>query len=440
MERPSLSDTIVAVSSGWTASPVGIVRLSGATSISLAAALGVAEPSSESRHVEARLALDDDLTLPATAFIFRAPHSYTGQDVVELHTVGNLPLLRALCARLIALGARRALPGEFTARAVLGGKLSPEQVAGVLALMHAGDQSGARAASRAAGVRQAQRVAALVDELTDLLARVEAGIDFVDEEDVRFITRDELDERLTALLSEANALAGIAGCDALSRPHVALAGLPNAGKSTLFNALIGRQRAIVSPIVGTTRDVLSAEVRLGDCDVVLQDCAGLGDATDDLALAAHVAAERATENADLVLWIHDATVGWTNAEREIVERIDRERVLIVGSKAEFASHSGRGTPIAVCVSAVTGEGLRELRSRVAERLSNRTPEPPWPSHLSACIAALHRSIAALAQVDRAPELMAIELRLACAELRKSCDPETADALLERIFAQFCVGK
>ena len=177
MLLPSTDDTIVAVSSGWTPSPIGIVRLSGPQSHDLIDAL-----------VEWREPLHPDSPLPATIMLFHAPHSYTAQDMAEIHTIGCLPALRSLCATLIARGARRALPGDFTARAFLSGKLAADQVEAVLSLINAESAADARAAARLSLGMRRRCTDELMTRLKDLLALIEAGIDFVEEEDVSFVS------------------------------------------------------------------------------------------------------------------------------------------------------------------------------------------------------------------------------------------------------------
>lgn len=456
MHMPALDDTIIAVSSGWQADPLGIVRLSGDAAFDLLRRLGVMLPTADARpragwH-EARLALTDELTLPATVYWFHTPHSYTGQDVGEVHTVGSLPALRELSARLIELGARRALPGEFTARAYLNGRLDASQVDGVFALINAENDASARQAARLTHGSHPARFDALRDRLTDLIARVEAGIDFVEEEDVRFITPAELhrciDELVDPLaeLGRPSPMLHRAG-----RPHVALVGLPNAGKSTLFNTLLGRQRAIVSPVLGTTRDVLSAEVQASGIRLVLQDCAGLGASADELESAAHLAAEQAADQADLVLWVHDCTGAWDPRETAVCRRIPQDRrVLVLSKRDQISQDWGDPVPIVFSataqISSVSGAGLKHLRRIVAERLEMLAGGDGGVvagEQIGAAVAALTRARDATSQSNRTlamPEIVALELRRAWQALESiGCGPVVED-VLGRIFDRFCIGK
>lgn len=453
MQFPQTNDTILAVASGWQPSPCGIVRLSGPRSFALVAAVGLAAPhpaATRTRPLPVRLKLDE-VSVPADAFFFRAPRSYTGQDLVELHTIGSLPLLRELCGRLLTAGARRALPGEFTARAFLAGKLTPAQVENVLELLGRHRDHADRQVRRAQRQSRERLLAELRTRLLDLLTLVEAGIDFADEEDVRLVTPAEvcatLDDlpRLLAEFHQAETTARRADL-----PHLALAGRPNAGKSALFNALIGSERAIVSPVLGTTRDVLSAELDLDGVTVLLQDCAGLGEAAADLELAAHHAAERAAAQADLVLWVHSADAPWTDAEQQTLAHLAAGTVLNVTSKIDLVSPArppAAGSPTdAIEVSAALGIGLETLRKAIRRRLldaAGGTHNLPADDRIREVVLALRRARSLLSPEQAElefPELLALELRAAYEQISELGSAALVDELLGRIFCQFCIGK
>lgn len=454
MSTPALQDTIVAVSSGWAPASIGILRLSGPDSFTLAEHLGVAPPDHvcSARWTAGDIRVKGAGTVPATAYWFHGPHSYTGQNVVEIHTVGCLPLLRALSDQLLEHGARRATPGEFTARAMVNGKMAPSQVEGVLALMRAEDDAGIRQGARLARGTQRQEWTELAERTTDLLTRIEAGIDFVEEEDIRFIAPAEVAATLDSLLARVDGLAHADRAEQhAGQPHVALAGLPNAGKSTLFNHLLGFARALVSPVLGTTRDVLSAEVQLGGHSVVLQDCAGLGRTIDDLELAMHLASERAAELADLVLWVHAVDVAWSNEEADLCVRVPSERRILVRTKADLVpADTATPPPIdfadCVDVSAVTGLGMDALRASLAAQLDRQAPVDGGASFharenaFRACLSRARTLVADEVSGLESPELIAIELREALDQLTECVDEPLDEQILQRIFAEFCVGK
>lgn len=449
---PAVDDTIIAVSSAWEPSPLGIIRLSGPESFGIAA--GVLEKREfpddwrRPRWRRVTLSADDQVRVPALAYTFRAPRSYTGQDVVELHCVGCLPLLRATCARLIAAGARRALPGEFTARAFLNGKLDAARVDDVLDLLQGAGRDAARRSARERRAAVRARLAAAAEDLAALIAGIEAGIDFVDEEDVSFVTPDEVRRAVDRVLLE---LGDIASLDEVQRrdraPHVALVGLPNAGKSTLFNALLGYERAIVSPVLGTTRDVLTTELELDGVRVMLQDSAGLGAAQDELDAAAHQATERAAETADLVLWVHDGAEPFTPAELEALGRACAGRVIVVLNKADrpgVLPLPDLAVP-AVRISALTRIGMDELAHAARAELAAVTSGGELDrTHELAAVAADLRRARGLAVGSgeglTAPELIAVELRSAWERLSAMSRGEQSEDVLRRIFTRFCIGK
>ncbi len=455
MPPPGLTDTIVAVSTAWQPAPLGIIRLSGPDAIRLCRTLVPSQPGTPSatphaEWIDTRLRLAHH-TIPATLHTFHAPHSYTGQNLVEIHTIGNPPLLRQISLQLIQAGARRALPGEFTARAYLNGRLAAPQVAGVLGLLTARQIADARQAARLARHGTHRQLAAIVDRLTGLLARIEAGVDFVEEEDIRFITPAEVACELHELHAALQAVESTTAAPAQHlHPHVALVGLPNAGKSTLFNALLGTERAIVSPILGTTRDVLSSEVTIDGVKLVLQDCAGLGTTTNDLELATHTATERAADQADLILWLHPADKPWSPTEDAVWKDLSHDRCLLVLSKTDLPAAVPFCTPslshAPVQISAATGTGLSDLRTALVRRLSTvgGTDAPGvGDERIRTAREALDRALALVepsAATLTHEELIALELRLAIEQLGRGGQRTLDEEVLERVFSQFCVGK
>jgi tRNA modification GTPase len=491
VELPALDDPIVALSTGRQPAPLAIVRLTGVGSFDLAAGLGALPPTAtggSTAMTRAVLRIDDSLRLPADLLWFRAPRSYTAQDLVELHTLGCLPAVQRLCDRLAALGARPAVPGEFTARAYLNGRLDADQVAGVLELINASDGRAARAAARSVRQSHAQQRAAIENRLLDLLARVEAGIDFVDEEDVRFITADELLRELDDILAHLDALQSDARASPSSgMPHVAIAGRPNAGKSTLFNTLLRSTRAIVSPAPGTTRDVLSAQVDLDGAAFVIQDCAGLDASHDDLSTAAHSAARRCIQNADLVLWLHDAAQPWTDQERREAAKLDPARTILVFSKCDrdfpvamepppnSVEHLERSTAAetgalprmghrpdtsrpgaipetlpqfsgALPISALKQLGLADLAGLIRSRLERHHFGPDTGSRntISGALAdeLLHlRDLVCKCFCENdLYEMIAFHLRSATSIISRTQYRDMNELVLNNIFSHFCIGK
>ncbi len=453
MQLPATDDTIIAVSSAWEPAQVGVIRLSGPRTFGLLAAAGITPPPARcpraTRHTVRRAG---GRGMPADVIWFQTPRSYTGQDLVEIHTVGALPLLRMVAADFLRLGARRALPGEFTSRAFLNGKLDADEVDAVLELVNCADASAARRAARGDRRSHESLFHDLHERLLDLLAAVEAGIDFTDEEDVRFITPGQFCRAIDGLCARMDvASRQPAGLQNAVKTHVALAGLPNAGKSTLFNSLLGFERAIVSPVLGTTRDVLSAETCVGGSALVLQDCAGLGRSPDELELAAHLAAERTADEADLILWVHATTESWTDVEIQACGRLLERPVVLVNSKADLP-HEHRPSPRAlefmdvVETSGATGAGIDALAAcinRHVNQLRATDVTRPIDERLGGVRASLSRAREVASQAEHeitSPDAVAFELREGLMALELLERGPVGEEVLARIFGNFCIGK
>ncbi|HEY2585494.1 MAG TPA: GTPase, partial [Tepidisphaeraceae bacterium] len=300
-------DTIAAISSAVGPAARVIVRASGGQTLELARLLGAPDEASASTATLCTLSFAG-LTVRAWVYLFRSPRSYTGEDLVEFHLPGSPVLARMLLDELLRAGARSADPGEFTARAYFNGRIDLTAAEGVAATIAATGERELAAARQLLAGELARRLAPVMDLLADTLALLEIGIDF-SEEDVTFLSSEQVRERvgradamLATLLSESARFERLA-----HEPQVVLVGRPNAGKSTLLNALAGHERAVVSPVAGTTRDVLSAEVVLGRGTVHVVDVAGLGEehapADEEIQHKMRVHALRAVESADVVVLV-----------------------------------------------------------------------------------------------------------------------------------------
>ena len=475
-----LSDTIVAVSSapGWSDRALVRVSGSGAGTVLRALAEDGATSCAPARGLEpVRLRLharESAGSLPALAAFMRGPNSYTGEDTLEIQVPGNPHVVERVVAAFIAGGARTAEPGEFSARAYLAGRLTLTQAEGVAATIAARTREQLEAAGALLAGTTGSRYKVLADECASLLALVEAGIDFTDQEDVVAITAEALCRRVGVVLAGIAAhLGSVGGREAEGvLPRVALLGAPNAGKSTLFNTLLGRTRAIASPTPGTTRDALEEELDLsadapGAGRIMLIDVAGLDAAlaertrVDALAIDA---ARAALERSDALLWC-DATGEFdVRGIERVVPGIFGNSTRPVLRVRTFADRAWRNAPTpipggtaiarsreAIPVCALDGWNLAPLRRAIAGAACSASAgaiAALIPRHRLALGVASERLAAALALATpdlasgrlKAPETVADALRAALDALGELVGELSPDDVLGRVFATFCIGK
>jgi tRNA modification GTPase len=439
VSAPHVEDTIVAVSSAPGPGARALVRVSGPRAREVVARVFDALPQPAGRFAGGSLSLSGvHSPIPAALYFFAGPRSYTGQDVAELHTVGSPPLVERLVADLIAAGARPARAGEFTLRAFLAGKKDLTQAEAVYAVIEAGSESDLRAALAQMAGGVSRPLDALRDDLLNLLADTEAALDFADE-DIEFVSASETVRRLSAAADQLEALErqlddrGVSG-----RPvRIALVGAPNAGKSSLFNALTGGA-ALVSDVPGTTRDYLTRPLLLDGISAELIDTAGWQRANDTIEEQAQRLGGEQAARADVVVWCsEEGTFADADAERL---RATGAVVLEVRTKCDTAPGPN---PLSCSVVASTGlDALRAALARAARELA-RPALAPSQSRCRAHVRAAREQLAdARDQAARGepPELLALNLRAALDALGELTGAVYTNDLLDRIFSRFCIGK
>ena len=430
-----MTDTIFALATAPGRGAVAILRLSGPSSGSALARLGGDLRQPRQARLTRLQGLDGEVLDSALALWFPAPGSFTGEDCVELHVHGGRAVVDAVSEALVGLGLRPAEPGEFSRRAFAAGKLDLAQAEAVADLVDAETEGQRRQALQQLNGALSQRYGAWRATLVGLLARLEAAIDFPDEDLPEDVTAAVLAD-IKALRSElAGALKdGARGERVRNGYRVALIGAPNAGKSTLFNALLGRDAAIVTPIAGTTRDVLEAPLVIAGQAVVLADTAGLRDSTDLIEAEGVRRAEAWAQSADLRLWV--------TAEDEPPPTGFQLGDLIVLSKSDDRQPAPReGLP----VSALTGTGVEALRSQLRARVLLGTQGSDFPAvtrarhaaGLAEAIAALDRSMQSFSS---GAELAVEDLRLAAGALARVTGSIGVEQVLDEVFSSFCIGK
>jgi len=437
-------DTIAAIATPAGRGGVGVIRISGSQAEAIARRLCGTDEELKPRYARYANFLDADggILDAGIVLFFRAPASYTGEHVAEIQAHGSPVLLRALLERILELGARQADPGEFSRRAVRNGKLHLEQAEAIADCINADTLRAARQAQRHLQGEFGLQVSALLDEITNLVAHVEACLDFPEEEipqplfrQLRSSVRDGLLQPIDRVLATS-----AFGERLFQGASIAILGAPNVGKSTLLNRLAGRERAIVSPKPGTTRDILEVDFELYGIPLRLLDTAGLRDSSDDIEHEGIQRARQAGQSADLTIAMADASDSKTweplpGADVYVMNKCD-----LIAERHAFPERYR-------CISASTGEGVEELLGHLARRLG----DVPTGEEGILVTSRRHRQ-----QIERAKEHLlkgeamlddAISLDLVALEWRRawSCLAEIlgvgdVEHILDRVFSRFCIGK
>ena len=437
-------DTIVAISTAPGRSGIGIVRLSGKQALPIGRSLLEGEPSLRSWTPTLAALLDAHGTVidQIIATYFAAPKSYTSEDVIELACHGSPVILRHCVERAMQAGARMAEPGEFTLRAFLNGRIDLPQAEAVRDLIDATTLYQARIAAQQVDGSVSRRVAPLKHQLLEMIALLEAGIDFA-EDDIDVAPPAELLRRWHPLREGIARLTESFSYGQLVREGFTLAivGEPNVGKSSLFNRLLEQDRAIVTAIPGTTRDSISEVAAIEGISVRLVDTAGIREGEEVVERLGIERSFQAMADADLTLVVIDATTGASAAEEELLEKARKQgRSLLVANKCDAGS---RIPAEALAVSALTGEGIAELRSAILPETTG--VEAGFLTSLRQ-EAALREALTALDAAKVAieegipHEMLLLDLYDALRGVDAVTGATTADDILNRIFGSFCIGK
>ncbi len=446
------TDTIAAIATPAGHGGVGIVRLSGADTPAIAQQLLGRLPRPRRAEIQRFTEADGTLIDEGLVLYFQAPASFTGEHVLELHGHGGPVVMDSLLRRVLSLGARPARPGEFSERAFLNDKLDLAQAEAIADLIESSTTAAARAAAQSLQGEFSSRVHALVDRVTRLRMYVEAAIDFPEEE-IDFLSDDTITQMLAELRAEFDDMRARAQQGQLLRDGMTLviAGRPNAGKSSLLNALSGRDAAIVTEIPGTTRDVLREYIQIDGLPLHIIDTAGLHVSDDPVEQAGMQRARLALEQADRVLLVIDDQSGFTPADAAILDELPAGVPhTLIFNKIDLSGHAAgisedNGQP-SVALSVQSGAGLDVLRLHLKQSVG-------YTAHNEGGFTARRRHVDALRRAyehvetgqrqleqQRAGELLAEELRQAQQVLGEITGEVSSDELLGRIFSSFCIGK
>ena len=457
-----MADTIVAVSTCVRPALHAILRLSGPESERLAA-LVFAGPSDRRlaglrayAKTTGRLLHERAFrAIPATAYVFRAPKSYTREDVVEIHFPGSPPLAESLLEMLLSKGARLAEPGEFTRRAFENGRIDLAKAEAVLAMVTSHSRAQVRAATRQLGGTLSTALSEVSQQLVNLLSIVELAVDFSDQ-DVPATSDAEVATRLRAIGTRIKGIVDNSSNQGILRGaiRVALVGRANVGKSSLLNALLAERRAIVNADAGTTRDAIEARTEIEGIPFVLVDLAGKNTPTTDVERHAWKIALREGQTAEIALLVYDAAAGFTHADADLLVDVGDSPVVVAANKIDLVQ-GALDRPVNVPperfvpASALTGVGIDTLRAALARlvRRGEHAQETPafllaagQRQQLRAAGEACGRAADGLEAGAITLDLAAIELREALDRLGEVAGVAAGEAVLDRIFSQFCIGK
>lgn len=453
------ADTIAAISTPPGEGGIGIVRVSGTTAVDVVRGCFVSatgkDISSDARQVYyGDFCVNGEAIDEVLVHVMRGPHSYTAEDVVEINGHGGAAPLQAILAAVLEAGARLAGPGEFTQRAFMNGRIDLVQAEAVMDRIQAMTQAGLKAASAAARGALSKTLFAFREDLVLAKAHIEAAIDFPDDDLPELIT-PELKSRIDDVLAGMESLFANADAGRLYREGASavIAGKPNVGKSSLFNALLRDARAIVTHHAGTTRDVLEEVISIEGIAVRLVDMAGIHETDDDVERIGVERAREALTESDVVLFVVDASAPLAEEDRRILDEVKAANVptmliankIDLGISADLAAYGDEVT--AVCeVSAVAETGLAEMEHALGVLLRDGSEFVPDQGMITRTHQkdSLRRGIEALKRLqgnyDTSPEFMSIDMDDALAALGEITGETTPDEVLGHIFNSFCIGK
>ena len=456
------TDTIVALSTPPGRGGIGVIRISGPDSLKILRTLVASEEFYPTPNQLTLKSLIDPSTLEpldeALVCFFKSPHSFTGEDVVELHCHGSPVLLRAVIDLILKLDARLATPGEFSLRAVSNGRMKLNEAEAIRDLVDAQTETALRQATRQMKGEVSNRLAPAEQDLLKIIVRLESSLEFV-EDDLPAVESKQILASLLRLKSELSRLAGTFAAGKLLRDGitVALVGRPNVGKSSLFNSLLGHKRAIVTEIPGTTRDTLTESVGIDGIPVLLIDTAGIRNSSDEIEAIGVERARRQAAEADILIVVIDGSEPLRKEDEMVLAEVADARHVVALNKSDLPTFSTAGLDEQVssslsrtgrvCVSAQSETGLDSLRAAILDPFANGNAHSDGllitnARHHDLLVRAIEAIASSkdLLEHRASEELILVGLHSALRYLGEITGETTTDEILGQIFSTFCIGK
>lgn len=446
------NDTIVAVSTGASSGAISIVRMSGKNAVSIADNLFLSLKKNKPSSFQPRLLTLGTITTPtfneqAMCVVFKAPKSYTGEDMVEFQCHGGTQISSGIMKECIKQGARIATNGEFTKRAFMNGKMSLSSAEGMMDMINAESDAEIRAGFNLLSGSLSKLATHTQEELTDILSEIEVSFDYP-EETIEYITKSKVKERLENLSSEIEKVLATSTTGKIIKSgiNVLIVGKPNVGKSSLLNKLLNHERAIVTDVAGTTRDSIEDTFLLGDTKVNLIDTAGIHETNDTVEKIGVDKARSLMEQADIILFLIDTSRPYSTDDEEIYKSIEGKNFVVVKTKTDLEPKLDKHFENEIEISTVSGEGIENLKSKILElaHVSNIPADSiiiTNERHKDALSRALSNINSAISNIQTdSLDLVSISIKQAYLDVGEITGNTTSEDIIDQIFKKFCLGK
>lgn len=446
------NDTIVAISTGSSSGAISIVRMSGDRAVFIADKIFKTRSGKKPSEFEARyLTLGEiqteNFNEQAMCVVFKAPKSYTGEDLVEFQCHGGTQIASGIMKECILCGARLATNGEFTKRAFLNGKMSLSSAEGMMDMINAESDAEVRAGYELLSGNLSKLAYSAQNELTDILSEIEVSFDYP-EEIIEYITKAKVKERLSALNSQIEDVLSTADAGKLIKSgiNVLIVGRPNVGKSSLLNNLLQKDKAIVTSVAGTTRDIVEGTFLLDDVKINLTDTAGIHETNDIVEKIGVDKAKSLINSADIILFLVDSNSDYTKEDDEIYNQVKDKNYIVIKTKTDLENKNAKHFDNEIEISSVTGDGIDKLKEKIlsltkVSNVSNSTIIITNERHKDALIRASESLKRAISNIDQdSLDLVSIDIKQAYIDIGEITGNTTSEEIIDSIFSKFCLGK